>query len=150
MEGMRETRPTLAAGTGAALATGGSSPSVPSHSDPSKPPLTDMHFSIWRDNDDAGTFVTAHCTAQTDLLGAPLEVAHLHVPDENVGKAHWFAGDVYVMEALRRSGIATHLYALMEKHLNLPARRAAFQSAEGSAFWDAREAVPAKPLRRGL
>ncbi|MEJ8837644.1 GNAT family N-acetyltransferase [Ramlibacter sp. AN1133] len=89
-----------------------------------------------RDADGEGYYLQARDTAATNALGAPLAIAHLHVPDEAVSGRGWAIGDIYVQKDYQRQGIATRMVEEMCQHLgSQPTGAASVFTEAGAAFF---------------
>lgn len=91
-----------------------------------------------RDQGDIGSFVFVFDTDKKNLSDKPLCIAHLHVPDEEIGCDYWNIGDIWVHQQYRRQGIASKMMEIMSKLLGSSCRGAASVfSTDGEAFFDA-------------
>jgi hypothetical protein len=102
-------------------------------------------YEVKRDEEDEGTFAVALSNDQKNRNGDPLQVAHLHVPDEAVSAAGWRIGDIQVTKALRRQGIASELVRRMSEHLgSKPIGAASVFSEDGKRFFENAKFSPAR------
>lgn len=99
------------------------------------PKHTDVIYKVERDEQDEGTFVLAYSKTQKLDDGCRYQIAHLHVPDENVRHNRWSAGDVQVDEEFRRRGIATQMYQIMAQELGSAPTPSGFKSPDAKALW---------------
>lgn len=106
-----------------------------------------IKFEVHRDDDDEGVFVSARDTNKKNDLGEPLDIAHLHVPDESVRSNGDFSiGDIYVSEDLRRQGIASTMVKLMCLELGgAPLGATSVFSDDGKSFFDAYKSAQPAP-----
>jgi hypothetical protein len=109
------------------------------------PLFSPPRYEVKRDEEDEGTFAVALSNDQKNRNGDPLQVAHLHVPDEAVSAAGWRIGDIQVTKALRRQGIASELVRRMSKHLgSKPIGAASVFSEDGKKFFENAKFSPAR------
>jgi hypothetical protein len=109
------------------------------------PLFSPPRYEVKRDEEDEGTFAVALSNDQKNRNGDPLQVAHLHVPDEAVSAAGWRIGDIQVTKALRRQGIAAELVRRMSKHLgSKPIGAASVFSEDGKKFFENAKFSPAR------
>jgi hypothetical protein len=109
------------------------------------PLFSPPRYEVKRDEEDEGTFAVAISNDQKNRNGDPLQVAHLHVPDEAVSAAGWRIGDIQVTKALRRQGIASELVRRMSEHLGSnPIGAASVFSEDGKKFFENAKFSPAR------
>ena len=102
--------------------------------------VSNIRYSV-RTMRDGSIYISAIDIEKLNDRGNPLSVAHLHVPTDRMYKNTFSVGDVWVSDFYRRQGIATKMYELAEKKLNMKAEPSEWRSPEANMFWKRREEV---------